>query len=65
MGKLIDTDDIQFQPSKTGMRSFDYVCRVAVESMPGIDAESLDEVKRLKKENENLVAQINKLKSGG
>lgn len=65
MGKLIDTDDLQFQPSKTGMRSFDYVCRVAVEAMPGIDVESLDEVKRLKKENEKLSDQICKMKCGG
>lgn len=65
MGKLIDADDIQFQPSKTGMRSFDYVCRVSIDSMPGIDVESLDEVKRIKRENERLVAQINKMKRGG
>lgn len=54
MGKLIDTDDLQFQPSKVGMKSFDYVCRVAIDSMPGVDVESLDEVKHLKSENKKL-----------
>lgn len=65
MGKLIDVDDLQFQPSKAGMRSFDYVCRVMIDSMPGVDVESLDEVKALKKENEKLVSEIKKIKSGG
>lgn len=54
MGKLIDVDDLQFQPSKAGMRSFDYVCRVMIDSMPGVDAESLDEVKNLRSENKKL-----------
>lgn len=65
MGKLIDVDDLQFQPSKAGMRSFDYVCRVMIDSMPGVDVESLDEVKRIKRENSKLAAEINKLKCGG
>lgn len=65
MGKLIDVDDLQFQPSKAGMRSFDYVCRVMIDSMPGVDVENLDAVKRLKKENNKLTAEINKLKCGG
>lgn len=65
MGKLIDTDDIKFYPSKVGMKTFDYVCRVDINSMPGVNVEDLDEVKRLKKENKKLVAQIDKMKRGG
>lgn len=65
MGKLIDTDDLQFQPSKVGMKSFDYVCRVTIDSMPGIDIEDLDEVKSLREENTRLKEQVKKVKSGG
>lgn len=65
MGKLIDTDDLQFQPSKVGMKSFDYVCRVTIDSMPGIDIEDLDEVKSLREENTRLKEQVKKVKRGG
>lgn len=54
MGKLIDTDDIKFYPSKVGMKTFDYVCRVDINSMPGVDVESLDVVKNLRSENKKL-----------
>lgn len=65
MGKLIDTDDLQFQPSKVGMKSFDYVCRVSIDSMPGVDIEDLDTVKSLREENTRLKEQVKKVKSGG
>lgn len=65
MGKLIDTDDLQFQPSKVGMKSFDYVCRVSIDSMPGVDIEDLDTVKSLREENTRLKEQVKKVKRGG
>ena len=58
MGELIDTDDLQFQPSKVGMKSFDYVCKVAIDSMPGVDIEDLDTVKSLREENTRLKEQV-------
>ena len=62
MGKLIDTDDIIFQPSKVGMRLFDYVCRATVDAIPEIDPEDIDIVKSLRAENEALKAEIREIR---
>lgn len=62
MGKLIDTDDLIFQPSKVGMRLFDHVCRATIDSIPAVDPEDLDVVKALRAENDALKAELMELK---
>lgn len=62
MGKLIDTDDLIFQRSNVGMRSFDYVCRATIDSIPEVDPEDLDVVKALRAENDALKTELREIK---
>lgn len=51
MGKIIDTDSINYRKSQTSMGMFDFAYKVDIDKLPEVDISSIPEVKRIMDEN--------------